>query len=67
MMGKIESNNIQHLDVEAMREGNQLNMLQREVLTARVAEIDIVDALKDIGDLKAPVLDGFGEKKFKAI
>ncbi|CAK8531160.1 unnamed protein product [Lathyrus sativus] len=65
LMGK-EDNNINHIDIEAMRMEKQLNMEQREYLTRNIIEDDIIKALRGIGDLKAPGLDGYGAKFFKA-
>ncbi|CAK8579067.1 unnamed protein product [Lathyrus sativus] len=64
-MGK-EDNNINHIDIEAMRMGKQLNLEQREYLTRNITEDDIIKALRGIGNLKAPGLDGYGAKFFKA-
>ena len=49
-----------------MREGPQLTNDQRSMLVMPISENDIVEALKNIGDLKAPGVDGFGAKFFKA-
>ncbi|CAK8533160.1 unnamed protein product [Lathyrus sativus] len=65
LMGK-EDTNINHIDIEAMRMGKQLNLEQREYLTRNITEDDIFKALRGIGDLKAPGLDGYGAKFFKA-
>ncbi|CAK8536554.1 unnamed protein product [Lathyrus sativus] len=63
-MGK-DAETISHIDIEAMRMGKQLNMDQREYLTRPISENKITKALKGIGDLKAPGLDGYGAKFFK--
>ncbi|CAK8537830.1 unnamed protein product [Lathyrus sativus] len=65
MMGK-DVDFMNHIDIEAMRMGKQLNMEQREHLTRPISEADITKALKGIGDLKVPGLDGYGAKFFKA-
>ncbi|CAK8578493.1 unnamed protein product [Lathyrus sativus] len=65
LMGK-EVDCINHIDIEAMRMGKQLNMEQREHLTRPISEVDITKALKGIGDLKTPGMDGYGAKFFKA-
>ncbi|CAK8531607.1 unnamed protein product [Lathyrus sativus] len=64
-MGK-DVNSINHIDIEAMRMGKQLNMDHREYLTRNISEDEITKALKGIGDLKAPGLDGYEAKFFKA-
>ncbi|XP_058734147.1 uncharacterized protein LOC131605864 [Vicia villosa] len=64
-MGKDETE-LQHIDIEAMRMGPQLNMLQRESLIKNVTEEEIQKALAGIGDLKSLGMDGFGSKFFKA-
>ncbi|CAK8579589.1 unnamed protein product [Lathyrus sativus] len=46
--------------------GKQLDIHQREYLIRLISENDITKALKGIGDLKAPGLDGFGAKFFKS-
>ncbi|CAK8543473.1 unnamed protein product [Lathyrus sativus] len=65
LMGK-DINNISHIDIEAMRMGRQLNIEQREYITRTISEADFTKALRGIGDLKAPGLDGYGAKFFKA-
>ncbi|CAK8535453.1 unnamed protein product [Lathyrus sativus] len=65
LMGK-KDNNPSHIDIKAMRLGAQLNMEQREYLSKNITEEDITKALKGIGDLKAPGLDGYGARFFKA-
>ncbi|XP_058767638.1 uncharacterized protein LOC131641351 [Vicia villosa] len=65
IMGK-DVTNLKHTNIEAMRSGNQLNMEQREFLVSKVTEQEIAIALKCIGDLKAPGIDGYGERFFKA-
>ncbi|CAK8530761.1 unnamed protein product [Lathyrus sativus] len=66
LMGK-DDESISHIDIEAMRMGKQLDMDQREYLTKTISEDEITKALKGIGDLKAPGLDGYGAKFFKTI
>ncbi|CAK8568555.1 unnamed protein product [Lathyrus sativus] len=48
-----------------MRMGKKLHMDQRDYLIRPISENDITIALKGIGNLKAPGLDGFGAKLFK--
>jgi hypothetical protein len=64
LMGKAETNLI-GIDIVAMRDGPQITNDQREFLVAPVREDEILRALKSIGDLKAPGLDGFGANFFK--
>ncbi|CAK8567230.1 unnamed protein product [Lathyrus sativus] len=49
-----------------MREGPQLSMEQRAGLISPVSVTEITNALKGIGDLKSPGIDGYGGKFFKA-
>ncbi|CAK8567987.1 unnamed protein product [Lathyrus sativus] len=49
-----------------MREGPHLTREQRLPLTTPVNEEEILNALKGIGDLKSPGIDGYGAKVFKA-
>lgn len=53
-MGKADTK-LKHVDIEAIRSGNQLNMEQREFMMSKLTEQEIAKALKGIGDLKAPV------------
>ncbi|CAJ2661953.1 unnamed protein product [Trifolium pratense] len=64
LMGKAEDN-LDGIDIVAMREGPQITNEQREFLVAPILEDEIFRALKSIGDLKAPGLDGFGANFFK--
>lgn len=64
IMGK-ENREMKHIDICAMREGKQVNEQQRQELTEPIQEIEIFNALHDIGDLKAPGLDGYNAKFFK--
>jgi hypothetical protein len=64
LMGKAETNLI-GIDIVAMRDGPQITNDQSEFLVAPVREDEILRALKSIGDLKAPGLDGFGANFFK--
>ncbi|CAK8563338.1 unnamed protein product [Lathyrus sativus] len=65
LMGK-DVSSLDHIDVEAMRMGKQLNLDQRNYLIRNISEADITKALKGIGDLKTPGMDGYGAKFFKA-
>ncbi|KAH1198694.1 LINE-1 reverse transcriptase [Glycine max] len=54
------------IDINAMREGPQLTMVQRADLITPVTVVEIKNAIKGIGDLKSPGIDGYGGKFFKA-
>jgi hypothetical protein len=58
-------NELEGIDVEAMRTGRQLNATQRDMLTCSVTEDEITIALKGIGNDKAPGIDGFGAYFYK--
>lgn len=53
------------IDVSVMREGPQLNNDQHKTLIAPVTEQEVVNALKNIDDLKSPGIDGYGAYFFK--
>ncbi|KAH1233546.1 Short-chain dehydrogenase TIC 32, chloroplastic [Glycine max] len=61
-----EDSQLHHIDIDAMRNGKQVNMEQRRYLVSNITEQDIERALKGIGDDKSPGIDGFGAKFFKA-
>ncbi|XP_058784212.1 uncharacterized protein LOC131658983 [Vicia villosa] len=65
LMGS-KDDTLKHVDIEAMRIGKQASPSQREYLTSIVTEKEIWNTLKGIGDLKAPGIDGYGTKIFKA-
>jgi hypothetical protein len=65
LMGKADTN-LEGIDIVAMREGPQLTNDQRMMLIAPIQDAEIFKALKSIGDLKAPGLDGYGAMFFKA-
>lgn len=54
------------IDIEAMRYGNNLERDQRCMLNNPVTEKEVLQALKSLGDLKAPDPDGYGAKFFKS-
>ncbi|MCI14621.1 ribonuclease H protein, partial [Trifolium medium] len=56
-MGKADTNLV-GIDVVAMRDGPQITNEHRELLIAPITEEEILRALKNIGDLKAPGMDG---------
>lgn len=60
------ADNISHVDIVAMRAGPQLSFEQRGGLMKPVSDKEVEEALKGIGDLKSPGIDGFGSKFFKA-
>lgn len=64
-MGKANENLV-GIDIVSMREGPQLSADQKRVFGVSVTEIETVQALKDIADLKAPGVDGLGAKFNKA-
>lgn len=57
---------LKSVDIVAIRNGKQLDRIQRAELVKMVDIEEIEVALKSIGDLKAPGVDGFGAKFFKA-
>lgn len=61
-----KENKLKHADIEAMRSGNQVSQGHRDNLIRAVTKKEMWEALKGIGDLKAPGLDGYGSKFFKA-
>ncbi|PNY02575.1 hypothetical protein L195_g025887 [Trifolium pratense] len=65
LMGKADTN-LEGIDIVAMRDGPQITNDQKELLLAPIMEDEILRALKSIGDLKAPGMDGFGAKFFKS-
>lgn len=60
-------NNVQGINITAMRNVTQLNNMQRKLLVKRVDEMEILAPLKGIGELKVPTLDGYGATFFKSI
>lgn len=65
-MGKADTN-LNTVDIDDMRKGTQIIMEQRIDLIVPVTEAEIVKALKDIGDLKAPGADGYGYEFLKLL
>ena len=65
LMGSRDSR-LQMIDITVMREGPQLSGLERNYLIAPITLTEIKSALKGIGDLKSPGIDGYGEKIFKS-
>ncbi|KAK2396003.1 hypothetical protein QL285_057684 [Trifolium repens] len=64
LMGKADTH-LLGIDIVAMRAGPSLTSDQREILVGPILEDEIYRAMKSIGDLKAPGLDGYGAKFFK--
>ena len=64
LMGR-EEPNLDSVDINIMRKGCQLNFDQRKYLIGRITDEEIDKALKSIGDLKVPGIDGYGAKFFK--
>ncbi|KAI5385305.1 hypothetical protein KIW84_072053 [Lathyrus oleraceus] len=63
LMGKANEELI-GIDLVVMRGGPQLINDQRSMPVRPISEHEILQALKGIGDLKAPGVDGFGAKFF---
>ncbi|XP_058775015.1 uncharacterized protein LOC131649265 [Vicia villosa] len=59
-------NNLEAVDIQVLRKGKQLSNSCRLDLIKEITEAEIVAALKSIGDLKAPGVDGYNSKFFKA-
>ncbi|CAI8598289.1 unnamed protein product [Vicia faba] len=55
-----------HIDIVAVRAGNQLKDDDRNSLTKPVTDQEILTALNSIGDNKAPGTDGYTAKVFKS-
>ena len=64
LMGR-EDDELNSIDVRAMRSGPQLNRVQRDALISPVKEEEIFYSLKGINDMTAPGLDGFNSIFFK--
>lgn len=54
-----------HVDIEVLGKGNQLQELRKDQLFQQVTKHDIWSALNNIGEAKAPSMDGFTSKFFK--
>ncbi|XP_058755938.1 uncharacterized protein LOC131629159 [Vicia villosa] len=65
LMGTAARDIIQ-VDISALREGPQLTFEQRQRLVGPISEEEVTQALKGIGDLKSPGVDGFGAKFHRA-
>lgn len=65
LMGKSD-NNLIHVDVATIKEGDQLSMEQRYSLVALINEQEILFALNGICDMNAPNIDGYIDRFFKA-
>ncbi|XP_058746559.1 uncharacterized protein LOC131619487 [Vicia villosa] len=59
------SNSLLHIDIDAIRKGAQLQHHHVESLTAPVSNLEILQALKSIGENKAPCIDGYTSMFFK--
>ncbi|CAK8566524.1 unnamed protein product [Lathyrus sativus] len=57
---------LMHVDIKDLRRGAQLEENHREKLIQQVSEHEILQSLKFIGESKAPGMDGFTSKLFKA-
>ncbi|XP_058726677.1 uncharacterized protein LOC131598046 [Vicia villosa] len=60
------SDNLDHVDIMTLRNGTQLREEQRVELEQPITENEITNALKRIGDNKAPGIDGYNAKFYKA-
>ena len=58
-------NNVQHINIPAMRNGPKLSMEQIHSIVIHVSEEEIITTLNGIGDLKSLGIDGFGANIFK--
>ncbi|XP_058751951.1 uncharacterized protein LOC131625068 [Vicia villosa] len=65
LMG-IAQHNLEAVDIRALRKGKKLSSNQRNMLIDHVTVAEIRDALNSIEDLKAPGVDGYNSKFFKA-
>lgn len=63
-MGKAD-NNRGRIDIGAMRDASQLNTEQWDLLNVLVTESEILVALKSIGDIKYPCVNGYSVYFFK--
>jgi hypothetical protein len=59
------SQRLLHVDIAAIRNGTQLLEAHQNSLIQPITDQEIWNALKDIGDTKAPGIDGFNSKNFK--
>ncbi|CAI8590828.1 unnamed protein product [Vicia faba] len=66
LMG-IKEPNLDSVDINIMRKGSQVNIDQRKYLIGNITNEEIIKALKSIGNLKAPGIDGYGAKFFKDV
>lgn len=57
--------NLQGVDIVAIRRGNQVENTRRRMVIAPITIKEIEEALKSIGELKAPGIDEYGSKFFK--
>ncbi|CAK8534470.1 unnamed protein product [Lathyrus sativus] len=56
---------LEGIDTAAMRNGSQLNVAQRDMLTGHVSEEEITTSLQGIGNDKEPGIYGFGAYFYK--
>lgn len=57
--------NMNGIEIDTMRRGNQVPNVISQDLQKPLTTIEIEQALKQIGDMKAPGLDGYSEKFYK--
>ncbi|XP_058774626.1 uncharacterized protein LOC131648910 [Vicia villosa] len=65
LIGKSTSQ-LKHVDITVLRNGTQLEDKDRDTLVQPITDQEIWKELGSIGDTKAPGVDGFSEKFFKA-
>lgn len=65
-MGTADSN-MHGVDIVSLRKGTQLNNEQRKMLVSPIVDKELLDAIKSIGVLTAPDIDGFGSKFFSVL
>lgn len=56
----------QNIDIEVLRDGKQVSGDHCRMLTTKVTEEEVNNALKKISDITAPGIDGYGAKFYKA-
>lgn len=66
LIGKARSR-LEAIDINVIRKRNQLSGIQRSMLIESITVAKIEDALKSIGDLKAPGVDDFNSKFLKLL
>lgn len=62
----MKSTRLEGIDIVAMRNGRQLTRPERLGLIRKITEQEVWDALQGIEDTKAPGIDGYNARFFKA-